>query len=56
MTTDEIKDLLYRCFALGFEAGTFSGNPHEMKAYWEGYKYAFEKDLEKQAEKQCYSK
>ena len=46
MDTNELKVLLYRSFALGFEAGVNSGSFYEMDENWERRKYFFETDIE----------
>ena len=50
MTQDELKALLYRIYALGFEAGVNAGNHHHMNENWERQKRLFEKDIERVAD------
>jgi len=46
MDANELKALLYRSYALGFEAGVNSGKYQQMQENWERQKYFFEKDIE----------
>jgi hypothetical protein len=46
MKADELKVLLYRAYALGYESGTH-GSTYDMDHHWQSQKYFFEKDIEK---------
>ena len=46
MNTNELKVLLYRSFALGFEAGVNSCNHYDMDEHWDRRKYFFEMEAE----------
>lgn len=56
MNSNELKSLLYRSYALGFEAGVNNGSHYKMDECWERQKYSFEGDIEAKTDAYCQCK
>ena len=45
MDENELKILLYRSYALGYESGASRRNMNDMDVCWQSQKYFFEDDI-----------